>query len=154
MLVLGDFNTHSQSWGCESDDNRACVVHNMFYGLRLVHSNDGSLTRKPASLRRSSAINLTLCSADVALIDILWQVLDDASGSDHLPILTSLQSFHVPTNIPVPIFNLTRHRAWSTYAKSVLERYDIYVNIILESTMAAQTGYLQRYLSSCAINVV
>jgi hypothetical protein len=121
MQVLGDFNTQSQSWGCESDDSRACVVQSMFDGLRLVHLNDGLLTRIAAPPRRSSAIDLTLCSADMSLNDILWQVLDDADGSDHLLILTSLQSFNVPTNIPVPIFDLTRHMAWSTYAKSILE---------------------------------
>jgi hypothetical protein len=26
MLVLGDFNTHSQSWGCDSEDSSARAV--------------------------------------------------------------------------------------------------------------------------------
>jgi hypothetical protein len=55
--------------------------------LTALHLNEGSLTRRAALPSRSSAIDLTLCSA---LNDILWQVLDDAGGSGHLPILTSL----------------------------------------------------------------
>jgi hypothetical protein len=112
-------------------------------------------------------MDLILCSADMPLNDILWQVLDDAGDSDHLPILTSLQSFNVPTNIPFSIFDLTMYMAWSTYAESVLEsvqnfprtsdpteRYDIFVDIIRESAMVVQTRSLQRWLSSSAINAV
>jgi hypothetical protein len=58
--------------------------------LTALHLNDGSLTSRAALPPRSSAIDLTMCSADMALNDILWHVLDDAGGSDHLPILTSL----------------------------------------------------------------
>jgi hypothetical protein len=103
----------------------------------------------------------------MALNVIQWQVLDDASGSDHLSILTSFQSINVPTNIPVHIFDLTRHTAWSNYSESVLEslqnfprtsdlakRYDIFVDIIRESAMGAQTRSPQRCLFSSAINVV
>jgi hypothetical protein len=74
---------------------------------------NGSLTKIEFPSRRYGAIDLTLCSADIALNDILW--LDDADGSDHLSILTFLQSFNVPTNIPVPILDLTRHIAWSVW---------------------------------------
>jgi hypothetical protein len=80
-------------------------------------------------------------------------------------IFPSLQYFNVPTNIPIP--DLTRHMAWSTYAESVLEslknfprtsdlaeRYDIFVDIIRESAMTAQTRSSQRCLSFSAINAV
>jgi hypothetical protein len=94
-LVLPSFGnhteiTHSRSWGCESDDSRASSVQSMIDGLRLVHINDGSFTRIAAPPGESSAIDLTLCSVDLALHQGLWRVLDDAGGSDHLPILTSL----------------------------------------------------------------
>jgi hypothetical protein len=42
ILVLGDFNTHSQSWGCGFEDS---AVQNMFDDLNLVHLNDGTCTR-------------------------------------------------------------------------------------------------------------
>jgi hypothetical protein len=139
----------------------------MFDGPWLVNLNDGSLTRITAPPRKSSAIDLTLCSADLALNQILWRVLDDAGGSDHLLILTSLQSFNVPSNIPTPMFDLTRHIAWSTYTVSVLEsledsqtmvgsaeRYNLFVDIICGSAIAAQTGSPRRILTSSTINAV
>jgi hypothetical protein len=39
MLVLGDFNTHSQSMGCDSEDSSALAVQCLFDGLNLVHLN-------------------------------------------------------------------------------------------------------------------
>jgi exonuclease III len=67
MLVLGDFNIHSQSWGCDSEDSSARAVQSMFDGLNLVHLNDGTLTRIAAPPRISNAIDLTLCTAGLAL---------------------------------------------------------------------------------------
>jgi hypothetical protein len=82
-------------------------------------------------------------------------------------IFPSEHSLNVPTNIPIHIFDLTRQMAWSTYAESILEslqnfprtsdlaeQYDIFVDIIRESAMVAQTRSPQRCLSSSAINAV
>jgi hypothetical protein len=87
----------------------------------LVHLNDGTLTRTAAPPRRSSAIDLTLCTAGQALGDYEWTVLKDFGGSDHLPILTSLQSLNVLTNFLIPIFDLTRHISWSVYMDAMLD---------------------------------
>jgi hypothetical protein len=101
------------------------------------------------------------------LNQILWRVLVDAGSRDHLPILSTLQSFNVPSNIPTPIFDLTRHIAWSTYTESVLEslkesrpmvglaeRYDLFVDIIRRSAIAAQTRSPRRILTSSTINAM
>jgi hypothetical protein len=86
-------------------------------------------------------------------MDYEWTVLEDAGGSDHLPILTSFQSLNVPTNIPIPIFDLTRHISWSMYADAMLdslataarqeadveERYETFIEMIRSSAEAAQT---------------
>jgi exonuclease III len=152
MVVCGDFNTHSQAWGCENEDGNARVVHAMFDNLRLVHLNDGSFTRIAAPPHRSSAIDLTLCSSDLALGQYSWKVLDDAAGSDHLPILTTIGSKEISSETPLPIFDLTRHISWSTFAESVLnslpeitdnmtlhEGYGIFMEIISQSAVVAQT---------------
>jgi endonuclease/exonuclease/phosphatase family metal-dependent hydrolase len=60
MIVCGDFNTHSQSWGCESDDVGANILQAMLDDHDLVHVNDGSLIRIAAPPNKSSAIDLTL----------------------------------------------------------------------------------------------
>jgi hypothetical protein len=93
----------------------------MFDGLNLVHLNDGTLTRFAAPPRISNAIDLTLCTAGLALRAYEWTVLEDAGSSDHLPIITSFQFLNVPINLPVPIFDLSRHISWSMYADAILD---------------------------------
>jgi exonuclease III len=157
-LVMGDFNTHSQSWGCELEDSRARTVSEMFDELGLVHLNDGSHTRLAAPPRRSSAIDLTLCSAALALGEYTWTVLEDAAGSDHLPIVTSFESFTIDDRMAIPIFDLTRHISWSAYSESVLvslhdlsangdigERYDAFLEIMRHSAMESQTRFSEMY---------
>jgi hypothetical protein len=97
-------------------------------------------------------IDLTLCSSDLALGQYSWKVLDDAAGSDHLPILTTIGSKEFPTETPLSIFDLTRHISWSTFAESVLnslpeitdnmtlhDGYALYMEIISNSAVVAQT---------------
>jgi hypothetical protein len=52
MLVLSDFNTHSQSRGSDSEDSSARAAQSLFDGLNLFHLNDGTLTRIAAPPRR------------------------------------------------------------------------------------------------------
>jgi hypothetical protein len=65
MLVLGDFNTHSQSWGYHSEDRSVCAVQSLFDGFNLVNLNDRTLTRIAASPQRSSV----LCTVGLDLRD-------------------------------------------------------------------------------------
>jgi ribonuclease HI len=153
MLICGDFNAHSQSWGCERDCSRAGIMQTILDELSLVHLNSGTHTRIAAPPFRSSAVDLTLCSASLSL-DCEWRVLDDPAGSDHLPIVTSMNSFPLPIleNPSTPIFDLTRHINWENFRDRVLEaihdapdmytmneRYALFVHAIHSSALAAQT---------------
>jgi hypothetical protein len=97
---------------------RSDVINESFQKKKNSNSNERVWTLVYTFWRRYGAI---VCSADIALNDKLWQVLDDVDGSDHLPIMISIQSLNAPTNIPVPIFDLTRHITSSNYTESVLE---------------------------------
>jgi hypothetical protein len=66
-MVFGDFDSHGQSWGCNRDDARARIVQTMLDDLTLVHLNDGSHTRIATPPARSSAVDLSLCSAGWSL---------------------------------------------------------------------------------------
>jgi Endonuclease-reverse transcriptase/Reverse transcriptase (RNA-dependent DNA polymerase) len=152
MLVFGDFNAHSRAWGCENANLRASVMQAVFDDLSLVYLNDGSLTRIASPPYRSSAVDMTLCSSGLSL-DCAWHVLDDPGGSDHLPIVTSLSSISVPilNDIPVPIFDLTRHLDWHRFGERILEaisdipditnieeKYALFVNLNRSAALAAQ----------------
>jgi hypothetical protein len=73
---------------------------------------------------------------------------------DHLLIYlsqTSFQSLNVPTNLPIPILDLSRHISWSVYADAMLAslataarkeadvRYETFIRMICSLAEAAQT---------------
>ncbi len=122
--------------------------------LSLVLLNDGSLTRIASPPFRSSAVDLTLCSASLSF-DCACRVLDDPGGSDHLPIVTSLSSISIPIlyDIPAPIFDLTRHLDWHQFSDRLLEaifdapditdleeKYAFFVNMVRSAALASQTN--------------
>jgi hypothetical protein len=111
----------------------------------------GSLTQITPP-NKSSAIDLTLSSSDLSLGRHSWTVLDVAAGSDHLSILSSLQTLEIPTKFFLPIFDLTRHISWSAFADTVLESlpritdemslcgaYAISMEIVSDADISAQT---------------
>jgi exonuclease III len=104
LILVGDFKAHSQSWGCHDNNTRADAITELLDDLNMVVLNDGSITRIAAPPRQSSAIDLTLCTTQLSL-DIDWKVLNDPSGSDHLPILSSLKSYSFSTKKPYFPYN-------------------------------------------------
>jgi hypothetical protein len=92
----------------------------------------------------------------LALDQYSWKVLDDAAGSDHLPILTTYGSKENFTDILLLMFDLTRHVSMSTFAELVLnslpeitnnmplhEEYEASISTeqITEKTNQLQTQY-------------
>lgn len=89
ILLMGDFNGHSTSWGSVSSDSRGRTLEQFIdeYGLTLL--NDGSQTRISPSSGESSALDLSICSHNLGS-QLSWLVHDDCCGSDHLPIVIAL----------------------------------------------------------------
>ena len=86
FLLLGDFNAHSDMWGCNNTNQVGGLIESVLAASDLCLLNDGSCTYiHPASGSRS-AIDLSICSPAV-LMDLQWRVYDDQCGSDHYPIL-------------------------------------------------------------------
>lgn len=86
FVVGGDFNAHHLAWGCETNDVFGQNLMDSMDDNNIIYLNDGSPTYITHSNRQKSAIDLTLCSADIKqLMD--WAVILDPHGSDHLPIL-------------------------------------------------------------------
>lgn len=89
VLLMGDFNGHSTVWGSESDDSRGKMLAQLIddYGLSLL--NDGSHTRINPSSGASSALDLSIVSHDL-YSQLSWVVYNDCCGSDHLPVVISM----------------------------------------------------------------
>lgn len=116
-FILGDFNAHSQQWGCAFDDQRANILSSVFDDNNLITLNTGEHTRVVCPPRLSSAIDLSLCSAQLGF-DCSWRVCDDLYSSDHLPIIIEFNTSvpHITTCRPV---NLIKNIIWSEYQQII-----------------------------------
>ena len=124
-VILGDFNSHSPLW--ERDCKIATcnrLVENIV-DSDLVLLNDGHVTRIPdVANQRPTAIDLSLVSPSVA-IESDWNVEENCLGSDHLPILISLneqvknEENEVEDQIPKFCYN---RADWDSYQQFLLSR--------------------------------
>ena len=89
-FILGDFNVHSYLWdkGCQNNSNNRFVENVLDSGCVIL--NDGRITRIPdTATHQPSAIDLSLVSPNLA-VNCNWEVGNDSLGSDHLPIIITL----------------------------------------------------------------
>lgn len=86
FIIGGDFNAHHFAWGCSYVDTYGNNLLEALDANNLVYLNDGTATLLRNLNQQPSAIDLTLCSADMQhLLD--WSTMEEPHGSDHLPIL-------------------------------------------------------------------
>ncbi|ELU17121.1 hypothetical protein CAPTEDRAFT_217144 [Capitella teleta] len=88
LLLLGDFNAHSELWGSEELRPSGRVVEDFIAGNDLSILNTGSQTYLHPASGSFIVIDLSLCSPS-AHIDFTWEVDTDQHGSDHFPIFIS-----------------------------------------------------------------
>ena len=86
ILILGNFNAHHSSWYSSSTDSRGTMLESMVSGSNFGILNWDSPTRLPGNANPSSP-DVSLGSASL-ITSTNWQT---NLGSDHLPILISLQ---------------------------------------------------------------
>jgi ribonuclease HI/exonuclease III len=86
-VVAGDFNASHRLWdsGADNRTGNGDSLADAISDSDLVVLNDGPFTRIGYENQRSSAIDLTLVSADLAA-SATWNVGTDPLQSDHLPL--------------------------------------------------------------------
>ena len=98
FLILGDFNAHNPLWGGDVLDNAGKVIEDVVNSNDTVLLNDGSMTYHNICFNSYSAIDLSICSSEIAL-NFIWSVDEFLNSSDHFPIhLTFAKT--VPTEMP------------------------------------------------------
>lgn len=85
-LIVGDFNSHNSAWGGYVTDANGKILLDSIDVNNIVYLNDGSPTMVGRLNARESAIDISLCTPDVAGL-FSWKTYEDPCGSDHLPIL-------------------------------------------------------------------
>ncbi|KAI2655937.1 RNA-directed DNA polymerase from mobile element jockey [Labeo rohita] len=90
IVLCGDFNAHSSLWGGGKTDVNGLIIEQLLDEFDLVCINDGRSTRIDVHTGKSSALDLTLVSKEVAGI-CEWKLWEDSTmGSDHFPVLCKL----------------------------------------------------------------
>ena len=113
LLILGDFNAHSISWGSDKEV-RSGAVHQLLNDSDLVLLNDGSHTYFRGSY--SSAIDLSMVSANIAS-SFDWSTSTERLSSDHCLVIikTNLLSSNNPSK---RIF----HTNWAHFSELMSSR--------------------------------
>ena len=118
-LILGDINAHHSVWYSSSTDTRGTLLENMISGSNFGILNWDSPTMIPGNANPSSP-DISLASASL-ITSTNWQTKTNL-GSDHLPILISLQMdltinpIHHRTS-----FNLKKTN-WDRYHKEIEDK--------------------------------
>lgn len=100
-------------WGGSHCDSRSRSLISVFDEDHLSILNTGEYTRIAAPPAFNSAIDLSLCSSNIAL-DCTWQVLDHTGRSDHLPIVIEYRR-QKDTIRPMPKRAITKYIDWGVY---------------------------------------
>nr|CAH7715973.1 unnamed protein product [Callosobruchus chinensis] len=87
-VLLGDFNAHSPLWGSTRRDMRGRTIESLIETTDVTLLNTGQPTHFDVRSGGTSAIDLSLCSTNLAH-RLTWNTLDDLSFSDHFPIIVS-----------------------------------------------------------------
>ena len=90
VLIVGDFNAHSRSWGCEHTGHRGRILESLICDESLCILNTGQRTHVTLPSGQTSALDLSLCSPQLAQL-FTWSAHDDPLGSDHFPVWIECQ---------------------------------------------------------------
>lgn len=89
-IICGDFNAKHQLWGNIKNCGRGNNIVEALVDSTYVLLNNGSPTTSGTGIRQPSAIDLTFTCPSMHNIVENWKVQQDPMGSDHLPILITL----------------------------------------------------------------
>lgn len=118
-LLLGDFNSKHQAWGCESSDRNGDDLLELITNNNLCYLNTGKPTRRTRPNEQLSVIDLSISTAHLAS-SLTWTPLTSTFGSDHFPLLISFPfKISIPQYPPPRLKYVLDKNKWGDFAKSV-----------------------------------
>ena len=114
FLAVGDFNSHSQSWGYNHMDKRGEEVEDWQdeHKLILINSPDDAPTFYSRRWKTTSTPDLAFATEDVHK-EVTRTVAEQLGGSDHKPVLLSVNK-HLEESAAVPRWNY-RKAKWGLF---------------------------------------
>lgn len=118
-IVLGDLNSHHQAWGCSKSNYYGEELLKIIDDFNLCILNTGSPTRRTKPTEGKSAIDLSICTPDLAS-SLSWLTLSSTFGSDHFPILIDFPVIYRATQKNVSRFKYIMHNPdWGKFRNEV-----------------------------------
>lgn len=109
-IILGDFNAHNPLWDIADKEDQHGLLSDWTTNQNLVVLNNNQPTRIDTYRNSMSAIDITLCTCDLAE-STEWEVAEEPWGNDNLPILTIIGNVYTnanTNNTSSPKFNLSK----------------------------------------------
>ena len=121
FLIVGDFNSHSQSWGYDHADVRGEELEDWQdeHRLLLVNDPDDTPTFFHRGWRTCSTPDLAFCSEDIHR-GIKREVGQQLGGSDHRPVFITIENQVIPIDNPAPRWNYKRAK-WGLFTQRANE---------------------------------
>lgn len=140
FIILGDFNSHNTIWGSFKTTSTGRSVEDFTDRTDSIILNNGGPTHFNSSNGNTSAIDLTICSPEIAY-DYHWNALTDLYGSDHYPIIISNSI-------------ITHHREYPVKWKLARADWDMYRkhldNIQIPNDIDEATGIVTEAITRAA----
>ena len=112
FIICGDFNGKHTLWGNQENNARGETIEDFLVSCDVSLLNTGQPTHFHVQSGTTSAIDLSLCSSEVAPF-FEWNTSIDLHGSDHWPIL--INEMVCEANLREPRYQL--HKAdWKRYS--------------------------------------
>ena len=98
-IKCGDFNEHSELWGCSNTNDRGKILEDFITENNLCLFNSNQHTYLHPGSGSFTAIDLSLCHPSLYL-DYEWKVCEESHGSGHFPIIMYETEETDPDKIP------------------------------------------------------
>ncbi|XP_052268657.1 uncharacterized protein LOC127870037 [Dreissena polymorpha] len=121
FIVVGDFNSHSQSWGYDDMDRRGEEVEEWQDDnkLNLINQPEDLATFYSRKWHTTSTPDLAFCTGDIHG-HIKSEVCDQLGGSDHRPVLLIMNQ-STSSSSSIPRWNYKKARAKAKFLRHKLE---------------------------------
>ena len=93
FILLGDFNSHSPTWGSSFHSTRGRLLDLFISDYDLCVLNKDSPTYLHPATGTFSNIDISLCDSSAVQYFSDWSVLPSSYGSDHFPIIISSPTY-------------------------------------------------------------
>ena len=116
-IIVGDFNSHSTLWGSTRTDANGRVIEELLeeHDLTVLNTGEGTFV-KPNS-EGYSPLDLTIVPIDLSL-RARWEVMLDTLGSDHLPVITTIDQAPALQAHEPPKWDLKR-ADWALFSREL-----------------------------------